>query len=306
MNPSSTVLVTGASGLIGRLVADRLIASGQPVIGMDQSPVAGEAKFPFVQADINDIHRLYATLNRATIDTIVHCGAVSGRVAAGDNPFALLDTNVRGTATIFEAARNTKVSKVIFCSSAAAYGNEVSALLTEDQPLRATTVYGASKACGEAIMRAYHTQYGIDVVALRIFQVYGPLRTTECYIRLMVENALRKRETHIAHTANSRRQYVYVDDVADAVMQALERKKLPRLAYHVAGDSSLTLQEIADIVRGIVPGVRVTFGNDPAGAQYRIRDVDLSNAKNELGYFPRVSLKDGISRYAKWLKHQMK
>jgi UDP-glucuronate 4-epimerase len=298
----NAVLVTGANGLLGRMVADRLHDAGRSVVGMDQGAPGEEVSFPFVQADINDIHRLYSTLTSQNVTHVVHCGAVSGRVAAGDNSFAVLETNVRGTATVFEAARNVGVSRIVLCSSAAAYGNQVPSPLNEDQPLNATTVYGASKACCEAIMRAYSAQHGLDAIALRIFQVFGPRRTTECYIRLMIENALRGQSTHVAHAADSRRQYVYVDDVVDALLLALDCGKLPRQAYNVSGDTSLTLAEISEVVRGVVPGVRVTFGNSSLGGQYRIRDVDLSIARKELGYFPKVSLKEGISRYAIWLK----
>jgi nucleoside-diphosphate-sugar epimerase len=287
---------------LGRSVSERLAAAGRVVVGMDQSRPQEPPSFDFVQADLNDIHRLYDTLSKHAVGSIVHCGGISGRVAAGDNPFALLETNVRGTAVIFEAARNSGISRVVFCSSAAAYGNNVPPILTEEQPLHATTVYGASKACGEAILRAYHAQYGLDGVALRIFQVFGPRRTTECYIRIMIENALRGKGTQLAQAATARRQYVYVDDVVDAILLALDRPNLPRLAYNVAGESSLALSEVAEIVASIVPGVRVGFGADAAGDQYRIQKVDLSVAHRELGYYPKVTLREGIARYAEWLK----
>jgi UDP-glucuronate 4-epimerase len=298
-------LVTGASGLIGRSVAERLAAAGGAVIGMDQRVPTAPVTFPFVPADLNAADRLHDTLAKHPATAIVHCGGISGRVAAGDDPFALLDINVRGTAVIAEAARKFRIVRVVFCSSAAAYGRDVAPVLTEGHPLHASTVYGASKVCGEAILRSYSAQYGLDAVALRIFQVFGPRRTTECYIRLMIENALRNRPTRIAHAAGSRRQYVYVDDVVDAILLALERKKLHSPAYNVASESSLTLEEVADTVASIVPAVRVEFGDDSAGDQYRIETVDLSLAKAELGYYPKVSLREGIARYAEWLRQRL-
>jgi nucleoside-diphosphate-sugar epimerase len=269
---------------------------------MDRSHPAGSLRFPLISADLNDIDRLHETITKYAVGFIVHCGGISGRVAAGDDPFALMETNVRGTAVIAEAARIFGVTRLVFCSSAAAYGRDVAPVLTEDHPLNATTVYGASKVCGEAILRSYAAQYGIDGVALRIFQVFGPCRTTECYIRLMIRNALRGEPTRIAHAATSRRQYVYVDDVVDALLLALDCRNLPRLAYNIASESSLTLGEVADTVAAVMPGVRVEFGNDPGGDQYRIQRVDLSVAKTELGYYPKISLREGITRYAEWLK----
>jgi nucleoside-diphosphate-sugar epimerase len=299
---SEFVLVTGASGLLGHSLAERLATAGRAVVGMDRNGPAEKPKFPFVPADLNDIDVLHRTLKEFAVTAIAHCGGVSGRVAAGDDPFALLEINVRGTSVITEAARRFGVTRLVFCSSAAAYGRDVAPVITEEHPLHATTVYGASKTCGEAIIRSYAAQYGLDAVALRIFQVFGPRRTTECYIRLMIENALLGRRTKIAHAATSRRQYVYVDDVVDALLLALDRRKLPRLAYNVSGESSLTLSEVAGTVASLVPGVEVEFGQDTAGDQYRIQQVDLSVAKSELGYYPRISLREGIARYAEWLK----
>jgi nucleoside-diphosphate-sugar epimerase len=120
----------------------------------------------------------------------------------------------------------------------------------------------------------------------------------------MIENAFAGRTTKISQPAHSRRQYVYVDDIVDALLLALNAKTLPRLAYNAAGDTSLTLSEVADVVRRIVPGVQVAFGDDPQGDQYKIREVDLSIAQKELGYYPKISLEEGIRRYARWLKEK--
>ena len=118
----------------------------------------------------------------------------------------------------------------------------------------------------------------------------------------MIENALASRPSRIAQAAESRRQYVYVDDVVDALLLALDRHDLPRRAYNITGGTSLSLAEVADVVGSVVPGVRVKFGNDPAGLQYTIGAVDPSKARDELGYSPKVTLREGIARYAEWLK----
>jgi nucleoside-diphosphate-sugar epimerase len=117
----------------------------------------------------------------------------------------------------------------------------------------------------------------------------------------MIQNALASRPTEIAHSASSRRQYVYGDDVVDSMLLALDRRNLPHFAYNIGGGSSLSLGKIANIVAEIVPGVRVSFGSDLAG-EYRIGAIDPSLAERELGYSPKVSLHDGIARYAEWLK----
>jgi nucleoside-diphosphate-sugar epimerase len=303
-NVRNTVLVTGASGLLGYGIIGRLIRSGRVVVAMDRSdPLQALPWIEFVKADINDIDRLTRALSTHRVDCLIHCGAVSGR-AVPATPQTLFEVNVRGTATVAEAARTAAVRRIVFCSSAAAYGNDVPEPLTERAPLNPTTLYGASKASGEAILRAYAAQYGLDVIALRIFQVFGPRRTTECYIRLMIENALANRPTRIPQPPSSRRQYVYVDDVTDALLLAVTSHKLPHMAYHVAGQSSLTLAEVAGIVSELIPGGSIEFATNSFGDQYTIGTVDLSLAQAELGYSPKISLAEGIKGYTEWLRQR--
>src|SRR5204863_7468379 len=136
----------GASGLIGHALAARLTAEGRDVIGLDRRPPrAGVAPFPFVEAELDDVHRLHAAVRGREPAGIVHCGGVSGLMVARDNPFLICETNILGTAHVFELARLVKPRRVIFCSSISAYGHQdVDGIVTEDTPMRGRTVYGAS------------------------------------------------------------------------------------------------------------------------------------------------------------------
>ncbi|MBI4182675.1 MAG: NAD(P)-dependent oxidoreductase [Proteobacteria bacterium] len=298
-----TVLITGANGLLGRGLAERLARAGRPLVGMDATaPPAGGVPWPFVQADINDAHRLYATLARHRVGRIVHCGGISGYMVARDDPFRILETNIRGTMNVFEAARAADVTRVVFPSSSATYGAGAPSPLSEDVALRPTSVYGATKVAGEAILNAYAAERGVDGVALRIFHVFGPRRATECFIRMMIEGALAGRPTRIPHGPRSRRQYLYVEDALDALHAALDAPPLKRRVYNITGGTSLSLAEVAERVARIVPGVEVSFGDDPHGEQYTLGEVDISAARGDLGYVPRFGLDKGIAAYAEWLR----
>jgi UDP-glucuronate 4-epimerase len=196
----AAVLVTGCKGFIGSALARRLAAEGRPVIGMDRAPPGEDTPFPSVQADLADIHRLYATLIEHRVDRLVHGGALSGPMLARDNPHLMFEINVRGTMNILEAARVTGVRRVVFLSSIMAYGEHpVEVPVTEDTPLRACDPYGSSKICSEAILRAYAAGHGLDGVSLRLAGVYGPGRTTDCLIRLILENVLAGRRTSLPY-----------------------------------------------------------------------------------------------------------
>jgi UDP-glucuronate 4-epimerase len=299
----AAVLVTGCNGFIGSAVARRLAAAGRPVIGMDRTPPAGDGPFPMVQADLGDVHRLYATLIEHGVERVVHGGALSGPMLARDNPNRMFEINVRGTMDVVEAARVTGVRRVVFLSSNMAYGEHpVDVPVTEDAPLRACDSYGSSKVCGEAILRAYAARHGVDGVTLRLAGVYGPGRTTDCLIRLMLENALAGRRTSLPYGAGWYRQYVSIDDVVGAIVRSLDRERLPQPAYNISGGSHLTLEEVVGVIASVVPGVEVDLGPEPHPMDYRLGPFDLGASERDLGYRPQVDLRDGVAAYAEWLK----
>jgi UDP-glucuronate 4-epimerase len=300
----STVLVTGVSGFIGHRVATRLHEEGRRVIGLDRRPPPGGGEFSFLEADLNDVHRLYAALRGGELDGIVHCGGASGIMVGRDNPFMICETNIRGTAHILELARMAGPGRVVFCSSISAYGTPTDGILTEDTPLLARTVYGASEVAGEAIMHAYAAEHGVDGVALRIAHVYGPGRQTQCFIRQMIEDALVPRPSRLPHSRRSRRQYVYVTDVVDALCLALDTKALPRRTYNVGPGRVHTLAEVADAVARVVGPIAIEFDEANLPSEYQHGQLDISAAARDLGYRPRVDLDAGIAAYAAWIRQR--
>ena len=297
------ILVTGASGLIGHAVATRLHAEGRNVIGLDRRPPrAGSDAFPFVAADLNDVHRLYAVVRGRELAAIIHCGGVSGLMVARDNPFLICETNIRGTAHVFELARLVEPRRVIFCSSISAYGHqEVDGVVTEDTPMRGRTVYGASKIAGEAILQAYAEEHGVDGLALRFTHVYGPGRETQCFIRAMITDALARRPSRLPHARRSRRQYIHVTDIVDAIVLALAAETPPRRAYNVGPGRQHTLAEVADAVRGLMGRLEVEFDDTCDPREYACGTLDVTAAARDLGWRPKIDLASGIAAYAGFL-----
>ncbi|MGH7313736.1 MAG: NAD-dependent epimerase/dehydratase family protein [Candidatus Rokuibacteriota bacterium] len=299
-----TILVTGASGLIGHALASRLQAEGRNVIGLDRRPPrAGRASFPFVEAELNDVHRLYAAVRGREPAGIVHCGGVSGLMVARDNPFLICQTNILGTAHVLELARLVKACRVIFCSSISAYGHqEVDGVVTEDTPMRGRTTYGASKIAGEAILQAYAEEHGVGGIALRFTHVYGPGRETQCFVRAMIEDALARRASHLPHARRARRQYVYVTDVVDAIVLALDAEAPPRRAYNVGSGRQHRLGEVADAVRSVIGPLDVAFDDACDPLEYTCGTLDISAAGRELAWRPKIDLNAGIAAYAEFLR----
>jgi nucleoside-diphosphate-sugar epimerase len=305
MRKFEKILVTGASGFIGLPAAQALVATGADVTCLDLSApenLALAAKT--VIGDFSDPHLVYRLLSTKRIDTIVHIGGISGPMLARDAPFEICKANVIGTMNLLEMARVTGVSRFVYCSSASAYGDTPPAPVPDDAPLQATDIYSASKGAGDLMLRAYRVQHGLDAVSLRISNGYGPRRRTTCALRLMIENALAGKPTHMSWGKGYGRVYLYVDDAVRAIVSAVKALRFEQPAYNIAGSDFMLMEDIARIVKRQIGGASITMepGDDTLG--YRREALDISAAARDLGWRPEVQLEQGIAAYTAWLKDE--
>jgi len=257
-----------------------------------------------VRGDVTNIHELYSVLRERAVDTIVHAGGYSGPMLERDNPYLVCNTNVTGTINLLEAARVTGVRRFVFLSSAHAYGNTPSPPVTEDAPFRAHDIYGATKASGDLLLRAYRAQHGLDAVALRVSNGYGPRRTTREAIRTMLLDAIAGRPTSLEFGGGYGRTYLYVKDAVGAIIAAVTAPALAQAAYNITGAEFMPMERIAGIVRKLFPGARISMaaGVDPIG--YRREQLDISAARRDFGWTPEWTIERGIADYADWLRAQ--
>lgn len=297
------VLVTGGIGLIGNAVRRKLEDRGTRVIAIDRIAGAIDGR-DVLECDVTDVHGLHALARRFDISHIVHCGAYSGPMVSPDHPVQMVQVNIGGAANIGELARIVGNVRVVFAGTATAYGKTPHGPVHENTVMVPESMYGASKAAAEHVLNAYKLQFGVDTVSLRIGWVYGPRRSTSCLIRQMLLDGLAGRTTHIPFGPDFPRQYMHIDDAADAMIAALDRPDLPQQAYNVTGGSWLSFGEIANIVREVLPQARIEFGQGDDPGDMRQEKFDISAAALDLDYRPRVALQDGMLSYLDWLEHQ--
>jgi UDP-glucuronate 4-epimerase len=300
MKRDGTILVTGAAGLIGNRICELLIGHGRRVLPVDQVSATSEGR-PITRVGLTDIHRLHSIMRQEQISGIIHCGAYSGPMLSADNPTSIVDVNIVGTANILELARVYGGIRVVNCSSISAYGPVGGNEISEDIPLRPTTVYAASKAAGEHLASSYAAQYGVDAVSIRLGWVFGPRRTTDCVIREMILNALSGRSTTLRGGKEVYRQYLYVDDAARALILAMDAASIGRTAYNVTGNSYITLSEMAQTVRSFLPGADISLSADVGAYEEPQGRFSGQNAANDFGYLPEISFSEGVHRYIDWL-----
>ncbi|WP_296185724.1 NAD-dependent epimerase/dehydratase family protein [Pseudomonas sp. UBA1879] len=294
------VLVTGAAGLVGRQLVHRLKALGRPVLAVDRLACVTQQGVQIQACDLGDIHGLHA-IARDGIDSIVHCGAFSGPMVARDTPYSMVQVNVVGTANVLELARVHAARRFVYCSSTSAYGVVDSGPVPEDVPLKPASLYGASKVASEYITTAYAQQYGVSATSIRLSWVYGPGRTTDCVIRTLIEDALAGRATRMAFGADFPRQFIHVEDAADGLIKALDAPVLPRTTYNVTGDSRVTLEDVAHVVRGLFANADIELQPGPDPVDEHQAKFSIEAARRDLNYAPCISLEEGIGAYAAWI-----
>jgi nucleoside-diphosphate-sugar epimerase len=300
---ADAVLVTGIGGLIGGAVARRLTADGRSVVGMDRDATAGHP-FPMVAHDLPDPQRWHDVIVRFGIRKVVHSGGISGPMLLRDAPARLCNINLSGLVGLLEAARIHRLQRVVWFSSILAYGERSDlSPVGEDVALNPTTVYGASKAAGEAVLRAFHAEHGVDAVALRVASCYGPGRTTSCLIRTLIEDGLDLHTTQVHEAPGRTRQHVFIDDVVDAVCAALDAPALPQRAYNVGPGVTQSLDEIVDGVRRVVRDVAVELHSDGLSWNtFGIGPLLIDAARRDLGFAPRTTLAEGAALTRAWVE----
>jgi UDP-glucuronate 4-epimerase len=297
------ILLTGAAGLVGGAVRSRIEQCGYRTIAIDRSTRSAAGR-ETLECDLTDPHALYALAQDQDIVCIVHCGGVSGPMLARNTPHAVFRANVAGTVNLLELARTRKIPRFVYCSSAAAYGATDSGPVDEGTALRPTNAYGASKAAAEQFVSAYAHQFGLMATSLRFSWIYGPNRRTDCVIRTMIMDALSRLPTRIGFGRDFPRQFVHIDDAVEAIVAAIERPSAGPTVYNIADGYRVTFAEVAEVVRNILPQADIELGSGPDPDDEFLHKLDIRAAGRGLGFFPSISLHEGIRTYAAWLRSQ--
>ncbi len=300
----TAVLVTGAAGLIGGALVRRLVSDGRTVIATDVRSDGAPADVPVEAVDLTDRSAVEALLLKHAVGLVVHCGAISGPMVAKDDPHYVFAVNVGGTLNLAEAARRSGVSRFIALSSISVYGTQSSLdPVSETAPTNATDVYGASKIAIEAVLRAYRSELGLPVAALRVASVYGPGRKTDCLIRDMIQSAASGVPISLCSERGFRRQFVHVDDVVGAITQAIAAEQLNDFVYNIVGGTWLTEREVAGLAATVLPGLDISDTPAPTRSiDGYMGPLDGTRASEAFGYKPRVDIRDGIASYAAHLQ----
>jgi UDP-glucose 4-epimerase len=293
-------LVTGAAGFLGSALSNRLTAEGNSVIGVDDLSTGDPNSLnPAVQlnrGDVNDRPKLWTLLQG--VDCVYHLAA---RVIVPESvlyPREYNQVNVGGTVTLMEAMRDVGVRRVVFISSGTVYGNQPVQPVIESAIPNPRSPYAVSKLAAEYYTKTIGALWGIETVCLRVFNAYGPGQHHPPVHTPVIPNFLRQaweNGTIVIHgDGKQTRDYVYVEDVVNAMVAASTAKDINQLTINVGSGTETSIRDLTKLVTKVTGGhPEIVYNPRNEGGLSRLC-ADLSLAREKLGYDPQTSLLEGL------------
>ena len=307
------ILVTGGAGFLGSHLVRALAEREDRVVVYDNfwagSPrnLEGVNKVVLCPGDILDMGHIIRVCKEHKVTRAIHGGAISSPGAAIAQPAIAARVNIEGTINVLEAAVILEMQRVVNISTEEVYGLYVADPMSEDDPKNPVTPYGVSKLASEGYCDQYRKIYGLDAVNVRPSWVYGPALPRFRPPKVFIENAIDGVETVLESGGDQSLDHTYVEDVARGIRDLTYSENLKHTAYNIASGECFTIEEMAGIIRDLVPGYRFHIGGGllcyvegfPMPQKGRL---DISRAREDFGYEPRYSLKDGLKQYVEHLK----
>jgi UDP-glucuronate 4-epimerase len=312
-------LVTGGAGFIGSHVCERLLQMGHRVWVLDDlngfydpglkrrnlaELQALGGFFTFVEGDLVDRATVEKLCAEVRFDQVIHLAARAGVRPSLQEPALYQRVNVEGTVNVLEAARLHGIKKVIIASSSSVYGVNAKVPFSEDDPaVRPISPYAASKLACEALGHVYHHTYGLDIVVLRFFTVYGPRQRPDLAIHKFARLITVGQPIPVYGDGRSARDYTYVTDTVDGVIAATQQEFGYEI-FNLGESQTVTLIRLIELLEQAL-GIKAQIQwLPPQPGDVPITYANIDKARRRLGYSPRVPIEQGIRLFVDWFRKQ--
>ena len=328
------VLVTGAAGFIGFHVAQRLLAAGRKVVGLDivnnyYDPKLKQARldileknsrFAFVRLDLTDRAAIELLFAQYRFPVVIHLAAQAGVRYSLENPHAYIDANIEGFINVLEGCRHNACKHLLFASSSSVYGaNTKLPFSVQDNVDHPVSLYAASKKANELMAHAYSHLYHIPATGLRFFTVYGPWGRPDMAMFIFAKAILEGKPIKLFNQGNMRRDFTYIDDVSEALVRLMDHppqgnpqwsgdrpdpatSAAPWKIYNIGNNSPEQLMHVVSVLErefgrtAIKEMLPMQPGDVPATY------ADVEDLARDIGFRPATTIEDGIARFAKWYR----
>ena len=298
------ILVTGGAGFIGSHLVDRLIKEDYEVVVIDNLSTGKKEnlnpKADFHEIDICDFEKIKPLFQ--DIDYVFHLAAIPRVPVSIEDPVGTSKANILGTVSVFKAASDNKIKRVVFASSSSVYGNQ------KELPLRETMIpdpispYALQKLVGEQLAKLFTNLYNIPIISLRYFNVYGPRTDLDSDYSLVIGKFLKQKSQNkpltIFGDGEQTRGFCYVDDVVEADIKAMKKEKLKGgEVINIGSERSYSVNDLAKLI-----GKEIQYLAPRSGDVLHTK-ADITLAKNLLNWEPKTSFEDGIKKIKEWFEN---
>lgn len=306
-------LVTGAAGFVGSHLAERLLDAGHSVRGVDKflgnyprsfkewnlSQLAGRANFQFIERDLAELD-LAELLDG--VDYVFHQAAQPGVRSSWGREFAeYTNNNILATQKLLEASKKSSIKKFVYASSSSVYGDTTDLPMRETGMTRPVSPYGVSKLSAEQLCYLYWKEFAVPTVSLRYFTVYGPRQRPDMFFHIFMRAHLRGEETPIYDDGKQSRDFTYSADIVEGNLAAALYPGAGEV-FNLGGGSRTTVEEVVAMVEKISgKKARLKMLARQQG-DVRHTAAELGEARQKLGFEPRVKLYDGLAREWEWIQ----
>ena len=317
MIKNKRIFITGGAGFIANTIIKNLISNNQ-IIAFDnfhrdtlsQSDYANHKNLSIVKGDVLDKEFLFDSMKGA--DIVVHAAGIAGIDTVILDPVRTMSVNMIGTANALEAALMNKVKdRFVDFSTSEIFGSMAYKSTEESDTVagsagEARWVYAVSKLAGEHLAHAYYKQYGLPVVTIRPFNVYGPGQTGEGALQIFIKRALKNEDIYINGDGSQIRAWCYVDDFVDCIMRCIEDPKAIGESFNIGNARAvITILGLAQTVCRVLNSKSKIVFKDQLSADIELRIPSVEKSAKVLGFKAKVDLDEGIEKTAAWIKKNL-
>ena len=314
------ILVTGADGFIGSHLTEKLVASGAKVRAfvyynsfnhwgwLDSIPESTLKKIDVFTGDIRDPHGVVQACK--DMDVIFHLAALIGIPFSYHSPDSYVDTNIKGTLNVLQAAKRWKAQKVIHTSTSEVYGSAQYVPIDENHPINPQSPYAATKSAADSLALSFYRSFDLPVAILRPFNTFGPRQSARAIIPTIISQVYSgKKEIHLGNVHASR-DFNYVENTVNAFLKVALVKEAIGEVFNSGSGQEATVAETIELI-GKITGKKIKFSIDPQRLRPQKSEVErlLCNAskiQNICGWQELISFEEGLKKTCRWIKDNLK
>ena len=316
----SKIFITGGAGFIGAALTKELLSNNDEILIHDAflnfiNPLESnyehylkirlseiKDKVKIVRGDIRHKGRLLRLMQEFGPEIVVNLAALP--IAKESNLYSedAFGINLKGHTNVLECIRETKsVKRFVYASSSMVYGDFLTSAASEEHPQNPIEVYGGTKLAGEILTRAYGKRFDIEYTIIRPSAVYGPTDVNKRVSQIFVESALKGKTLKLEGGGQSKLDFTYIDDVAKGFFLAIKSQNAKNQIFNITRGEGRSLKEYAEILKELIPSLKTEIA--PVDMKRPERgSLDISKAKDLLGYEPKVGLEEGVKKYVEFAK----